>query len=172
MSSTLPSTPPASPASLENLSSLLWSERELLELLLYKLEVEQLVLTSGKQHWLASAAREVEAVLEEIRDVELLRAVSVDAVAADLGLAPAPSLADIAQACAEPWRGIWLDHRESFTTVTAAITEMSQNNRVLLTAGYQAAQATLLAMTGTSGTYGADGAVSAARPVSMIDWSL
>jgi len=158
--------------SLENLSSLLWRERELLELLLYKLEVEQLVLTGGKQHWLAAAAREVEAVLEDIRDAELLRAIAVDAAAADLGLPPAPSLADIAGACTEPWRGIWLDHRDSFTTVTSQITDMAQGNRVLLTAGYQAAQATLLAMSGTSGTYGADGAVASGRPASMIDWNL
>jgi flagellar FlgN protein len=161
-----------STTSLENLSSLLWRERELLELLLYKLEVEQLVLTGGKQHWLAAAAREVEVVLEDIRDAELLRAIAVDAVAGDLGLPPAPSLADIAGACTEPWRGIWLDHRESFTTVTSQITEMAQGNRVLLTAGYQAAQATLLAMSGSSGTYGADGAVAAGRPASMIDWNL
>ena len=161
-----------STTSMENLSSLLWRERELLDLLLYKLEVEQLVLTGGKQHWLAAAAREVETVLEDIRDVELLRAIAVDAVAGDLGLPPAPSLADIAGACTEPWRGIWLDHRESFTALTSQITEMAQGNRVLLTAGYQAAQATLLALSGTSGTYGADGAVAAGRPASMIDWNL
>jgi hypothetical protein len=157
---------------MENLSSLLWRERDLLELLLFKLEVEQLVLTGGRSHWLPVAAREIEAVLEDIRDVELLRVVCVDAVAAELGLGPAPSLLEIAEHSGEPWRAIWLDHREAFTTVATSITEMSQSNRVLLTAGYQAAQATLLSMTETSGTYGADGAVDAGRPVSMIDWNL
>jgi FlgN protein len=164
---------PSSPiTSRENLSSLLWRERELLELLLFKLEVEQLVLTGGRSQWLAFAAREVESALEEIRDVELLRAVSVDCVAAEMGLEPGPSLAEIARASGEPWRAIWLDHREAFTTVTTQIREMSQNNRVLLTAGYQAAQATLLSMTETSVTYGADGAVATDRPVSIIDWNL
>jgi flagellar FlgN protein len=164
---------PSSPStSRENLSSLLWRERELLEMLLFKLEVEQLILTGGKSQWLALAAREVESVLEEIRDVELLRAVSVECVAEELGLEPGPSLAEIARSSGEPWRAIWLDHREAFTTVTTQIRDMSQNNRVLLTAGYQAAQATLLSMTETSGTYGADGAVAADRPVSIIDWNL
>ena len=60
--------------------------------LLYKLEVEQLVLASGRNRWLALAAREVESVLEAIRETELLRAVAADAVAAALGLAPNPSL--------------------------------------------------------------------------------
>ena len=49
---------------------------------------------------------------------------------------------------------------------------MSQGNRALLTAGYQAAQATLLSLTETSGTYGANGAVASGRPASMIDWNL
>ncbi|MGA8211108.1 MAG: flagellar protein FlgN [Nocardioidaceae bacterium] len=158
--------------SMENLSSLLWRERELLEQLLYKLEVEQLVLTGGRSQWLALAAREIEALLEEVRDVELLRAICVESVADELGLPSAPSLAEIARSCAEPWRGIWLDHREAFTTVTTAIRDMAQGNRVLLTAGYQAAQATLLSLSESSVTYGSDGAVAADRPVSMIDWNL
>jgi uncharacterized SAM-binding protein YcdF (DUF218 family) len=163
---------PSSPSiSRENLSSLLWRERELLAMLLFKLEVEQLILTGGKSQWLALAAREVESVLEGIRDVELLRAVCVDSVAAETGLEPGPSLAEIARASGEPWQAIWLDHREAFTTVTAQIREMSRSNRVLLSAGYQAAQATLLSMTATSGTSGADGAVAADRPVSMIGWN-
>ena len=156
----------------ETLSSLLWRERELLELLLFKLEVEQLVLTSGRSQWLAAAAREIEVVLEEIRDAELLRAVAVDAVGHDLELGVNPSLREIAEASKEPWRSIWLDHREAFTTVSTQLTEMSRNNRALLTAGYQAAQATLLSLTETSVTYGSDGAVAAGRPVSMIDWNL
>ncbi len=158
--------------STEDLSSILWRERDLLELLLFKLEVEQLILTSGRTHWLAIAAREVESVLSEIRDVELLRAVAVDGAAAELGLAANPSLHEIALASDEPWRAIWLDHREAFTTVATQISEMSQSNRVLLTAGYQAAQATLLSMTEKAGTYDADGSVGSDRRTSLIDRSL
>jgi hypothetical protein len=158
--------------STEDLSSILWRERDLLELLLFKLEVEQLVLTSGRTHWLAVAAREVETVLHEIRDAELVRAIAVDTVAAELGLEPNASLRDIAGASEEPWRAIWLDHREAFTTVATQISEMSQSNRVLLTAGYQAAQATLLSLTEKSPTYGADGSMGSDRRTSIVDWSL
>ena len=42
--------------SMEDLSSVLWRERELLETLLFKLEIEQLVLASGRTRWLAPAA--------------------------------------------------------------------------------------------------------------------
>jgi hypothetical protein len=157
---------------MEDLSSILWRERDLLDMLLFKLEVEQLVLTNGRSHWLPVAAREIETVLEQIRSVDLLRAVAVDTVAAELGLEPNPSLSEIAQYSQEPWRAIWLDHREAFTTVATRITEMSQSNRVLLTAGYQAAQATLLSMSERSATYAADGSVGSDRRVSLIDRNL
>ena len=96
----------------------------------------------------------------------------MDEAAAELGLAANPSLHEIALASEEPWRAIWLDHREAFTTVATQITEMSQSNRVLLTAGYQAAQATLLSMTEKAGTYDADGSVGSDRRTSLIDRSL
>ena len=53
--------------SLNDFSGVLWRERQLLELLLFKLEEEQLILTSGKTRWLGHATREVESVLEQIR---------------------------------------------------------------------------------------------------------
>lgn len=158
--------------SMEDLSSVLWRERDLLETLLYKLEVEQLVLATGRTQWLAKAAQDIEAVLDGIREIELLRAVELDAVAAELGLEPAPSLRDIADRSEEPWRDIWLDHREAFTTVATEIQQMSISNRELLTSGYQAAQATLLSLTENPGTYDAEGAVAADRRTSLVDRSL
>jgi hypothetical protein len=157
---------------MEDLSSVLWRERELLELLLFKVEVEQLVLAGGRTRWLPIAAKEIETVLEQIREIELFRAVEVDAVAEELGLEPNPSLRDIADRSPEPWRAIWLDHRDAFMTVAAQITEMSESNRALLTAGYQAAQATLLSMTEGPGTYAADGSVASERRATRLDRSL
>ena len=157
---------------MEDLSSVLWRERDLLELLLFKLEVEQLVLTGARTRWLPLAAREIETVLEEIREVELLRALAVDAVEAELGLAADSGLRDIAEASEEPWRAIWLDHREAFTTVAAQISEMSESNRVLLTAGYRAAQETLLSLGERANTYAADGSVATDRRTSLVDRSL
>ena len=98
---------------LAEVSSTLWRQRELLELLLFKLEEEQVLLTSGRTRWLARATREVEVVLEEIRRAELLRAVQVDEVAVELGLEPGRE-----PACARrgdaPSRG----RRCSWSTVT------------------------------------------------------
>ncbi len=157
---------------MEELSAVLWRERELLETLLFKLEVEELVLATGRTRWLPSAAREIEEVLDAIREVELLRTVRADEVAAELGLERDPSLREIAEASEEPWRTIWLDHRESFTSVAAEITAMAENNRELLTAGYQAAKATLLAMSETPSTYTAAGTAVTERRHALVDRSI
>ena len=138
--------------STEDLSSILWRERDLLELLLFKLEVEQLVLTSGRTHWLAHRRpRGGDACSQEIRDVELLRAVAVDAAAAELGLAATQPARDRrAPARSRGGRSGSTTARRSPRSPPRSA-EMSQSNRVLLTAGYQAAQATLLSLTEKAG---------------------
>src|ERR1700704_4584783 len=88
---------------LADLSSILWREREMLELLLFKLEEEQLVLAAGRTRWLAHATREVEIVLDQIRQTEVLRAAEVAVVGADLGVGSNPSLSALADAVGAPW---------------------------------------------------------------------
>lgn len=160
---------------MEELSSVLWRERELLEMLLFKLEEEQLLLAAGRTKWLPHAANEVEAVLETIREAELMRAVVADAVADSLGLESNPSLRALAEASSEPWRTIMLEHRDAFATVAAHVSDMAEQNRELLTAGYQAAQATVQSLSETPdgvGTYGADGTSVAVRRNHLVDRSI
>src|SRR5204862_4435542 len=95
---------------LSEVSNILWRERQLLELLLFKLEEEQLVLASGRSRWLNHATREVEMVLEEIKRAEVARAIEVDAAAAELGIPSAPSLRQLGEASDGPWKGIFEQH--------------------------------------------------------------
>ena len=138
---------------LAEVSSTLWRQRELLELLLFKLEEEQVLLTSGRTRWLARATREVEVVLEEIRRAELLRAVQVDEVALELGLDPGVSLRALAEATTEPWTTLLMEHRQAFMTATAEIQAMAEANRDLLTAGHRAARDALMTLTQSADTY-------------------
>lgn len=138
---------------LAEVSSTLWRERELLELLLFKLEEEQLVLASGRTRWLARSTREVEVVLEEIRRAELLRAVQVDDAAGELGLAPGPSLRELADTSDEPWRSLLHEHRKAFLAATAEIQAMAEANRELLGAGQRATREALLSLSGAGETY-------------------
>ncbi len=125
-------------------STVLWTERELLELLLFKLEEEQLVLASGRTRWLAHATREVEMVMEQIRGAELSRAVAVDQLAGELGLGPGPSLTALADAATAPWDEMLRDHRQAFLSLTDEISDMSRSNRELLGTAARASREVLM----------------------------
>ena len=123
---------------LREVSAILWRERHLLELLQFKLDEEQLVLAAGRTRWLPRATREVEMVLEEIRQTELERAVEVSRFAVELGLPSGASLRQLAETAPEPWREILAEHRQAFLSVTDEITTLVQTNRELLVRGQKA----------------------------------
>lgn len=159
-----------SAVSLTELSSVLWRTRELMELLLFKLEEEQLLLAAGRSRWLAHATREVELVLEQIRGAEVLRAAHAQAAALDLGLAADASLSQLADASPAPWCDLLHQHRKAFFTLTAEIGGMAEMNRELLTAGQRAARETMMAVAGSVQTYGRDGqSVGGARRARLVD---
>lgn len=135
---------------MDKLSQILWRERELLEHLAYELEIERLVLASGRTKWLARATRDIDDTLSDIRSTEVLRAVAADEAAEELGLPANPSLAGLADAAGDPWRGILLEHRDALLGIAREIAELSEDNKGLLTAGYRSAQETLLSIGGTS----------------------
>lgn len=158
---------------MQSLSSMLWRERQLLELLLFKLEVEQLLLTSGHTRWLSHATDEVEAVLEQIRATELGHAVESDAVAAQLGIPAGSTLAQLAAAAPTPWAGLLSEHRDAFIDLTGQIERLAADNRTLLTASHRAAQETLMAVTQAVQTYDANGhAGSPTGSASLLDETL
>lgn len=155
---------------LADLASILWREREMLELLLFKLEEEQLVLAGGRTRWLAHATREVEVVLEEIRRTEVVRAAEVEAIGASLGLGPNPSLTQLAEASPPPWSDLLNQHRMAFLTLTAEVSALAEANRDILTTGARAARETMLAVAGSVETYGRRGqTVGSAPRTRLID---
>ncbi|MBX5447062.1 MAG: flagellar protein FlgN [Acidothermus cellulolyticus] len=156
---------------LAEVSDILWRERELLDVLLFKLEEEQLLLAAGKARWLARATREVELVLEQIRLTELTRAVEVDAVAATLGLEPNPSLAQLADAAPPPWSDLLRAHREAFLRLTQEITSLAEANREFVTSAYHSAEAALRSLRGaTADGYTATGRLqSTTRSPRLLD---
>lgn len=131
---------------LSEVSNILWRERQLLELLVFKLEEEQLVLAAGRTRWLAHATREVENVLAEIRRVELERAMHVADAGRELGLSGAPTLRELASLTSPPWDGIFAEHRRALLELAQEIDAITKSNRDLLQRGHQAAREALAAM--------------------------
>jgi hypothetical protein len=155
---------------LADLASILWREREMLELLLFKLEEEQLLLSGGRTRWLAHATHEVEVVLDQIRRTEVIRAAEVEMVGAQMGLGPNPSLGALADVAPPPWSDLLNQHRKAFLTLTAEVTALAEANRDLLTTGSRAVRETMLAVSGSVQTYGRRGETVAAAPrIRLVD---
>lgn len=145
---------------MEKLTWVLWRERELLEALLYRLELEELVMSTGRTRWLANTARDVDDAAAALRDVEVMRAVAADEAAEAAGLAPNSSLGELIASAAEPWRSILTEHRDTFLALTDEIARVAQTNRSLIVAGLRATQDTLLGIDQGSATYTAAGSVA------------
>ncbi|MCC9206009.1 flagellar protein FlgN [Arthrobacter sp. zg-Y769] len=158
----------------QKLSALLWEERELLELLVFKLEEEQLLLTSGKTKWLTHATREVEQVLERLRGADLGRAVAVAGLAVEWGTSEDATLRElVAAAPPGPWTEIFNAHLQAMTELTVKIRELRDINEQFLRTAARSAQETLAGLSPDANTYTASGAsanpMSAAR---LVDQSI
>ena len=148
------------------ISTLLWREREALNLLLFKLVEEQLVVSAGLVRWLPQANHEVELALEQVRGAEMLLASELDAAAGEFGPAAQPSLSVLADNAPEPWATVLTEHRDALMQLIAEIGRTTEDNRILLQAGSRSVRETLMAITQTVDVYDARGAAAptATRP--------
>ena len=147
------------------LSAQLWKERELLELLLFKLEEEQLLLISGKSRWISHATREVEQVMERMRSVGLARTVEVAVVAEEWGIGPDATLRELAAAAPSGiWSDIFTSHLTAMTELTGQIAEVRDTNERLLREAARSTQETLSGLTGSGPDAGVYGAAGENRP--------
>ncbi|MGT2425885.1 flagellar protein FlgN [Amnibacterium kyonggiense] len=160
--------------SVNDLSSLLWRERELLEMLVFKLEEEQLLLTAGRSKWLQHATREVEQVLVHLRTAGIERTVEASSVAVAWGLPEDATLRQLAEGADEAWRDVLLSHLGALTALTSQIADLRDTNLTYLRAATRATQETL-ATVGTATVdpfaYGARGGqrVPAAAGARLFD---
>lgn len=140
------------------LSTLLFKERELLELLHFKLEEQHLLLVAGKTQWIALGVREIEKVLEKVHSASLERALVAQQVALALGLAPDSQLSRIAEATPEAaWQEILTSHLKALQQTTIEIARLREANDTYLRAAFRSTQETLAALGEDSSLYGPTG---------------
>lgn len=159
--------------SYQSLNSVLWNERQLLELLIFKLEQEQLLLASGKTRWLTHSTAEIERVLEQIAQSELPRSIESNHVALELGLAPDSPLLVIAENAPEPWNEILHSHRTTLLQLATEVETLSAGSRELLTTSQRAVQDSLANLDTDQSTYDASGGSAATEaPARLFDQNL
>jgi hypothetical protein len=142
----------------QHLSTLLWREQELLDLLLFKAEEKQYLILTGKTRWLPRIAHEIEVVLDQLRTLEVERAGATEEIATRLGVGANPSLRQLAEAAPSPWNDLYAKHHEALLVLVTELRSLSDSNRELIEGGLSAIGDALLQVRAPSaGTYGATG---------------
>jgi hypothetical protein len=139
----------------QHLSTLLWREQELLDLLLFKAEEKQYLIVTGKSRWLARIAHEIEVVLDQLRTLEVERAAATEQIAGRLGLDANPSLRQLADAAPAPWNDLYAKHHEALLVLVTELRGLSDANKELIESGLSAIHDALRSShpTATAGTY-------------------
>ncbi|WP_147105529.1 flagellar protein FlgN [Nesterenkonia populi] len=140
--------------SLNSLTARLWRERELLDLLEFKMEEQQLLLVAGKTQWLDRATREIDTVVEKVSTASLARAVESAEVAASLGLDSDAPLGRITAATADlAWREVLENHLTALRATAERISALKETNTAILRGAQRATQETLASLDSATYTY-------------------
>ena len=156
----------------QHLSTLLWREQELLDLLLFKAEEKQYLILTGKTRWLARIAHEIEVVLDQLRMLEVERAAADRGDRREAGLGHNPSLRQVADAAPAPWNDLFAKHHEALLVLVTDLRSLSDANRELIEGGLAAIGDALLPVkTPTAGTYGSTGRDATTAPTAPSPWT-
>ncbi len=157
-----------------DLSAELWRQRELLELLLYKYEVEQVLLSTGKTRWIPYATREIESIVGRLKTAGLSLSMASAQTAAEWGLPEDTHLKGLAESAPEgPWAEILTSHLSALVALTNDVRVARSGSDRLLRAALRSTQETLNLIADTPAIYGANGSTS--QPVAharLVDASL
>lgn len=155
---------------LAELSRTLWKQRGLIEVLQYRLEVQQMVLAAGRETRLQIALEEVEAAMEDIRRSERSRDQIVRQCANHLTLPESASLAELREVVADPWGPMLAEHQDALLAMVADTERLAGTNRELAQRGANDTRSVLDAITGTAAAtaYGPGAGRGSSRPA-LVD---
>lgn len=117
------------------LSSQLERECGLMELLLFKLQQEHLMLAAGQDRWLHHATAEVNLVMEELHQASATRTATAIGLALEAGLTSHATLGQLSQSAAADapqWSAMLESQREHLRDLLGQIEHVGRINREIL----------------------------------------
>jgi hypothetical protein len=143
-----------------DLSTQLMREREMLELLLFKLDVQQMLLASGRTRWIPQTVNEIERVMAAMPSVSLARDTLVVSVAAEWGAPEASTLRELIDAApSEAWREVMSGHLTAMVALATEIGDMKKLNEQRLRTAVRLTQETIAGLGVATGEYDQSGGV-------------
>lgn len=119
----------------EDLSHQLWTMRELLEQMVYKLEMQGLLLAAGRTRWLPFLNAEIESLMEAVNAVDAARGQASTRLARRYNLRPDVTLSELLQYVEHPWGQLLSQHRLHLVSLQAEIEDVSNANQELARRG-------------------------------------
>jgi hypothetical protein len=160
---------------LSELSRILWRQRSLIEVLQYRLEVQQFVSDGERADRLAFALEEVDSALDDIRRSERLRSAVVRRCSLHLGLGESATLTEIRGRVPEPWGMMLAEHQAALLSLVNGAERQAGRNRELAQRGLSDTHSLFEALTGEhrATTYGpAPKAIAATASPTLVDWNV
>lgn len=130
----------------EDLSHQLWTMRELLQHLVYKLEVQGLLMNTNRTRWVPFAVAEIDAVLAAVDEVEKMRADASRRLTTQYGLPRDVRLTDLIDRIGAPWGPLLAQHRLHLLSLQAEIEEISRTNHELARRGLMRSREVIAAL--------------------------
>lgn len=94
----------------KHLGQLLWHYRQALTEVEYLLDVQDLLVTAGRERWLSRAADHLRGAVDGLAALDAERSEVVRRVAAGLAVSPTTTLGGLASIAPDPWSEILADH--------------------------------------------------------------
>jgi FlgN protein len=152
------------------LSAQLQRESGLMELLLFKLQQEHLMLAAGQDRWLHHATAEVNLVMEELHQASATRTATALGLAASVGLPANATLGQLSQSAvisSPEWSAMLEDQRGQLRDLLRQIEHIGRINREILASRLSVTRDALVMLGGAPAVgYGRDAYSS--RPVAHV----
>ncbi len=141
-----------------DLSMHLLRQRELMELMLFKLEELEMLVTTGRTRWVRHATAEVERVIAAIGAGTIARDTVFVEVAEEWGAGDVSTLRDlVAAAPTEAWREVMQSHLDAMTQLADEIAQKRSAVDQLLRTALRVTQETIAGWGEPTGEYAAAG---------------
>jgi FlgN protein len=111
--------------------------------LCFKFEVQEVVLTSGRQQWLGEMTSELELAVAQLHSTDRALRSALQQAAVAIGLSPEATVREVALAAPEPWGWVFDQHRSDVQQLIERVGQLSRSNRQLLARGHAATLAAI-----------------------------
>ncbi|MGH8979971.1 MAG: flagellar export chaperone FlgN [Acidimicrobiales bacterium] len=130
-------------AALERLALCLGRQVASLRHLCFKFEIQEVVLTSGRQKWLGETTAELELAVADLHEHDQALRVALVAAAVAVGLSPESTVREVAARVPEPWSYVLEEHRKGMHELLERVGQLSRTNRQMLARGHAATVAAM-----------------------------